>query len=58
MSGDIILNVGDRMISSMDNYYNAISNYEPGTEVIFKVKRISGTSDKDIELKVVLEAKK
>lgn len=58
MSGDIILYVNDRMISSMSNYYSAISSFEPGTEVVYKIRRTSGTTDKEMELKVVLEAKK
>lgn len=61
MSGDIILNVGDRVISNMNNFYNAISEYEPDTEVIFKVKRTSSSSEDaidEIELKIILEEKK
>lgn len=58
MSGDIILKVGDRTIYNMNTFYSSISNYEPGTEVIFKIKRTSGSLDKEMELKVILEAKK
>lgn len=58
MSGDIILNIGGRTIANMNNFYSAISEYEPGSEVIFKVKRTSNTSDNEIELKVTLEEKK
>lgn len=57
-SGDIILNVGNRVISNMNNYYSAISSYEPGSEVSFIIKRTSGATDKDMEIKVTLEAKK
>ncbi|NLO10471.1 MAG: serine protease [Clostridiales bacterium] len=57
MSGDIILNVGDRIVSNMNNFYSAISEQEPGTQVTFKVKRTSSTSDKEIEIDVVLEDK-
>ena len=56
-SGDIILNVGDRIISNMNNFYSVISEYEPGDQAIFKIKRTSGTTDKEMELKVVLEEK-
>jgi len=56
MSGDIILNVGDRLISNMNNFYNAISDHEHGTQVAFKIRRTS--SDKELELNVVLEEKK
>lgn len=58
MSGDIILNVGDRTITNMNNFYSAISEHEPGAQVTFKIKRTSGASDKEIELNVVLEDKK
>jgi S1-C subfamily serine protease len=58
MSGDIILNVGDRVITNMNNFYSAISDYEPGTEIIFNISRASGTSDKEMEIKVILEEKK
>ncbi|TAH71540.1 MAG: serine protease [Anaerolineaceae bacterium] len=57
MSGDIILNVGNRIISNMNNFYSSISDYEPGAQVIFKIKRTSGGSDKEMEIKVVLEEK-
>ena len=58
MSGDIILNVGNRTIANMNTFYSAISQYEPGTEVIFKIKRTSSTSDNEMEVKVILEEKK
>lgn len=58
MSGDIILSVGHRVVINMSNYYSAISSYEPGAEVIFKIKRTSHISDKEMEIKVVLEEKK
>lgn len=56
-SGDIILNVGDKNIFNMNNFYNAISELEPGLEVLFKIKRTSGSSDKEMELTVILESK-
>lgn len=58
MSGDIILNVGDRIVSNMSNFYSAISDHEPGELVIFRIMRTSGSLDNDMEIKVVLEAKK
>ena len=58
MSGDIILNVGNRTIANMNTFYSAISQYEPGTELIFKIKRTSSTSDNEMEVKVILEEKK
>ena len=58
MSGDIILNIGDRVVSNMNNFYSSISEHEPGAQVTFKIKRTSGTSDEEIEINVVLEDKK
>lgn len=57
MSGDIILNVGDRFISNMNNFYNVISEYTPGEQAVFKIKRTSGTTDKEMEIKLVLGEK-
>ncbi len=56
-SGDIILDVGDRMITNMNSFYSSISEHEPGSPVTFKIKRTSVNTDKDMELIVVLEAK-
>lgn len=58
MSGDIILNVGDRIITNMNNFYNVISENEPGDQVTFNIKRTSSTSDKEIEINVILDEKK
>lgn len=58
MSGDIILNVGDRIVSNMNNFYSAISEHEPGDRVIFKVKRTSSIADNEIEIELELAAKK
>jgi len=58
MSGDIILNVEDRNIYNMNIFYGTISEYEPGTEVTFKIKRTSVSTDKILDLKVILDAKK
>jgi len=56
-SGDIILNVGDRNIYNMNSFYSAISEYTPGSEVTFKIKRTTGSVDKELELKVMLDVK-
>ncbi|CRZ35332.1 S1-C subfamily serine protease [Herbinix hemicellulosilytica] len=57
MSGDIILAIGERTIFNMNSFYSAISEYEPGTEVTFIIKRTSGSEDKELELKVILAEK-
>jgi len=56
-AGDIILNVGERNIYNMNSFYNSISDYEPGTEVPFKIKRTSGSAVKELELNVTLDIK-
>lgn len=58
MSGDIILNVEKRNIFNMNNFYSAISEYEPNSEITFKIKRTSGSTDKELELPVTLDVKK
>ncbi|HPU62761.1 MAG TPA: PDZ domain-containing protein [Mobilitalea sp.] len=58
MSGDIILAVDERNIFNMNGFYSTISEYEPGTEVTFKIKRTSGSTDKELELKVILAEKR
>lgn len=56
-AGDIILNVGERNVYNMNSFYNSISDYEPGTEVPFKIKRTSGSAVKELELNVTLDIK-
>ena len=56
MSGDIILNVGDRFISNMNNFICYLRIYT-GEQAVFKIKRTSGTTDKEMEIKLVLGEK-
>ncbi|NLJ97600.1 MAG: serine protease [Clostridiales bacterium] len=61
MSGDIILNVSSRVIANMNNFYSAISEYEPGDVVVLKVKRTSVSSSNksnEIKLRITLDKKK
>lgn len=57
MCGDIILGVGDQSIYNMNSFFSAISGYEPGIEVPFKIKRTSASEDKEMELEVILDVK-
>lgn len=56
-NGDIILSVNDNAILNTNNFYNYISVYKPGDELSVKVKRKSGTSEKEVDLTVVLVEK-
>lgn len=61
MSGDIILNVGSRVIANMNNFYSAISEYEPGDVVALRVKRTSTSSNNhtnEMRLRITLDKKK
>lgn len=57
MSGDIIMYIDNRNIYNMNNFFGTISEFEPGTETIFKIKRTSGSEDKELDLKVILGEK-
>ncbi|MBH1940758.1 serine protease [Mobilitalea sibirica] len=56
-SGDIILQIGEQTITNMNYFNNTISGYQPEDEVIVKIKRTSGTTEKELDLKVTLEEK-
>lgn len=56
-NGDIILGVDDATIMSSSNFYDTISDYQPGEKVTVKIKRTSGSKDKNIKLHVVLGKK-
>jgi S1-C subfamily serine protease len=57
-NGDIILQVDDHLIMNTNNFNTTISEYLPEDEVLVKIKRTSGTTEKELELKVVLAEKK
>ena len=56
-NGDIIMQVDDKSIINTNNFYNTISGYLPEDEVIVKIKRTSGTAEKDMEMTIVLAEK-
>lgn len=55
--GDIILSINDQNIISTNNFYYTISTMHPDTAVTVKIKRTSGTEDKEMELRIVLGKK-
>jgi S1-C subfamily serine protease len=57
-SGDIILQVDDKVIIDTNNFYNTISTYKPEDEITIQIKRTTGTADKLNDVKVVLAEKK
>lgn len=57
-NGDIILKVDNLEILSSNYFYNIISTKKPGENVTIKIKRTSGSAEKEITLKVNLVAKK
>jgi S1-C subfamily serine protease len=56
-NGDIILQVNDVPIMNTNNFYNTISQYLPEEEVVVKIKRTSGSTEKDMEMTIVLAKK-
>lgn len=58
MSGDIIMYIENRNIYNMNNFFSTISDFEPGTETTFMIKRTSSSDYKEMELKVILGEKK
>jgi S1-C subfamily serine protease len=55
--GDIILSIDDQTVLSTSNFYNIISAYKPGDKITVSTKRISGNTEKEIEVEVVLTEK-
>lgn len=56
-NGDILLQVDGQIISSTNFFYNIISSYQPGEEIQVKIKRTSTSTQKEIDLPVVLSIK-
>lgn len=56
-NGDIILQVNDVPIMNTNNFYNTISQYLPEEEVVVNIKRTSGSTEKDMEMTIVLAKK-
>lgn len=56
-SGDIIMSVDDDNVLNVNSFYYMISSLAPDTQITVKVKRTSGTEDKDMDIKVVLGEK-
>lgn len=57
-NGDIILQVNDTNVLNSNHFYNIISEQKPGDKVKIKIKRTSGTVEKEIIIKVNLVEKK
>ncbi|HWT73269.1 MAG TPA: S1C family serine protease [Mobilitalea sp.] len=56
-NGDIILSIGEQTILNTNNFYNTISRFPSGQKVSVKIKRTSGSSEKEMELTVTLTDK-
>ncbi len=55
--GDILVSLGDKLITSMDNFGNVISGYEPETTVSVTVYRRSGSEITEMKFDAVLQKK-
>jgi serine protease Do len=56
-NGDIIIQVNENWIMNTNNFYNTISGYKPEEEVVVKIKRTSGTTEKEMEMTIFLAEK-
>lgn len=56
-SGDIILQAEEQTINNTNNFYNAISSLLPGAEVEIKIQRTTGTTQKEMDITVILAEK-
>lgn len=56
-TGDIILQIEDSEISNTNDFYNTISTFVPDNEVVVKVKRTTGSAEREMDFKVTLTAK-
>lgn len=56
-NGDIIIKVNDLPILNTNHFFNTINNLKPGDEINVDIKRKTGTTEKDMEYKVVLAEK-
>jgi S1-C subfamily serine protease len=56
-NGDIILSINDNTILGTNNFYDYLSAYKPGDEIKVKLKRTSGSNEKETDVTVVLAAK-
>ncbi len=56
-NGDIIVEVNGQPVVSTNRFYNIISDYQPGQSLYVKIKRTSVSTEKDLDLTVILAAK-
>jgi len=56
-NGDIIIMVNDNNIINANGFYKFISQYEAGTKLDVKIKRANSSSDKLVDVSVVLSTK-
>lgn len=56
-NGDIILQINEQDIVNMYNFYSTILGHRPGEDIVVKVKRSTGTTEKEMEFKVTLVEK-
>ncbi|HKL79053.1 MAG TPA: S1C family serine protease [Mobilitalea sp.] len=52
--GDIIMHVEDKSILNTNSFYKIISDYEAGDEIKLKIKRTTGSTNKEMEIIVTL----
>ncbi len=56
-NGDIILDIDDQPILNTNYFYNIISSYKPDNEVVVKLQRTTGATQKEVFVTVTLTEK-
>jgi len=53
-NGDIILQINDLAVLNTNSFYSTISSFQPEEKINVKIKRTSATSEKEMDLEIVL----
>jgi len=56
-NGDIILQIDNQSIMNTSNFYNTITEYQPEEQITVKIKRSTGSTEKEMDLVITLTEK-
>jgi S1-C subfamily serine protease len=57
LNGDIILQIDDNTVLNTNSFFNFISSYVPEDEVQVKILRTTGSTQREMDIKLILSAK-
>lgn len=55
--GDIIMQIEDKTVMNSNGFYNTLSTFIPGDEIVISIMRTSGSTNQEKQLKIVLGKK-